>query len=75
MRHASRAAVLYFIFELTLPQQAAAYIDPGTTGMLSQVLYVLFYGALGLFFYLLRYVKQYFTNAKQVLVRWLGRRA
>ena len=29
-----------------LPRDAAAYIDPGTTGMMSQVLYVLFYGVL-----------------------------
>ena len=55
------------------PIDAAAYIDPGTTGMLSQVLYVLFYGALGVFFYFLRYIKQYFTNAKQNLLKWFGR--
>ena len=40
-----------------LPRDAAAYIDPGTTGMMSQVLYVLFYGVLGMFFYSLRFIK------------------
>lgn len=55
------------------PVDAAAYIDPGTTGMLSQILYVLFYGALGVFFYFMRHIKQYFTNAKQNLLKWFER--
>jgi hypothetical protein len=41
------------------------YIDPGTSGLLSQVLYVMFYGAFGLFFYMLRYIKQYVAQVKQ----------
>jgi hypothetical protein len=60
------------VFSLTLVGDALAYIDPGTTGMLAQVLYVLFYGALGVFLYSLRHIKQYLTHAKQVLVKWLG---
>jgi hypothetical protein len=60
------------IFSLTLVEQELAYIDPGTTGILSQILYVLFYGALGVFLYSLRHIKQYLTHAKQVLVKWLG---
>jgi hypothetical protein len=59
-------AVLYI---LLIAKPAAAYVDPGTTGMLSQILYVLFYGALGVFFYFLRYIKQYLANAKKFLVK------
>ena len=43
---------------------AYAYIDPGTTGLLSQVLYVLFYGALGVFLYFSRKIK---TSIAQLL--------
>jgi len=53
--------------------EAVAYIDPGTTGLLSQILYVLFYGALGVFFYFLRYIRQYMAKAKQFLLKLLSR--
>jgi hypothetical protein len=46
---------------------AEAYVDPGTTGMLSQLLYVLFYGFLGLFLYCLRYIKTIVARGRQVL--------
>jgi hypothetical protein len=52
--------------------EAMAYVDPGTTGLLSQILYVLFYSALGVFIYFLRYIKQYLTTARQFLVRLFG---
>jgi hypothetical protein len=56
-----------------LPREAAAYIDPGTTGMLSQVLFVLFYGVLGVFFYFLRYIKSWVARAKTFLAGLFGR--
>jgi len=56
-----------------LPRDAAAYIDPGTTGMLSQVLYVLFYGALGAFFYFLKYIKSWVGKAKIFIAGLFGR--
>lgn len=65
----------FFFLETALPRDAAAYVDPGTTGMLSQILYVLFYGALGVFFYCLRYVKGYIASLKDFLGRCLGRKA
>jgi hypothetical protein len=34
-----------------------------------QVLYVMFYGALGLFFYMLRYIKQYIAQVKEFLAK------
>ena len=56
-----------------LPRDAAAYIDPGTTGMMSQVLYVLFYGILGMFFYSLRYIKGWVARVRNVLAGIFGR--
>jgi hypothetical protein len=50
---------------------AEAYIDPGTTGMLSQLLYILFYGLLGVFLYCLRYIKQVLADGKQYLSKLL----
>jgi hypothetical protein len=60
---------------LSFPAPLAAYVDPGTTGMISQILYVLFYGALGVFLYSLRYIKQYFANAKLFVAKLFGRRS
>jgi hypothetical protein len=68
--------VFFFFVALmtTLSSVAWAYVDPGTTGMISQILYVLFYGALGIIFYFLRSIKQYITNAKQFFVKLIGGR-
>lgn len=63
---------MFFVFEMILPRQAAAYVDPGTTGLLSQILYVLFYGALGVFFYFLRCIKENVTNTKQFMAKLFG---
>jgi hypothetical protein len=72
---AVRSAFFLIFMATVLPRNAAAYVDPGTTGMLSQVLYVLFYGALGVFFYCLRYLKGYIANLKEFLARYFGRKA
>ncbi|MGH7875161.1 MAG: hypothetical protein ACREQO_23455 [Candidatus Binatia bacterium] len=60
------------LLHVVLATPAAAYVDPGTAGILSQVLYVLFYAALGLFVYLLRYIKQYMARAKQFVAGIFG---
>lgn len=67
----------FCVLTLTMatPVDGHAYVDPGTTGMLSQILYVLFYGALGVFIYLLRYVKQYLTTVKEFLAKLFCRRS
>jgi len=72
----ARGAVLgiCFLVLMALPQNAAAYVDPGTTGMLSQILYVLFYGALGVFVYFARYLKGSMTNLKGFLSKRFGRK-
>jgi hypothetical protein len=76
-----RAATSFFValawlaITALLPVEAHAYIDPGTTGMLSQILYILFYGALGVFLYMLRYIRSYLTAVKQFVARLLGRRS
>jgi hypothetical protein len=63
------AALMFLVFSgLFMPSAAHAYVDPGTTGLLTQLLYVLFYGALGVFFYCLRYIKQIVANGKQYFV-------
>ena len=54
---------------------ADAYIDPGTTGMLSQLLYVLFYGVLGIFLYSLRHIKQVLLDSKQYLAKVFGKKS
>lgn len=54
-------------------ETAEAYIDPGTTGLLSQVLYVLFYAALGLFLYCIQYIKRYMIAIKHLVLKLLGR--
>lgn len=55
---------------IVLPLSSAeAYVDPGTTGMVSQLLYILFYGFLGLFLYCLRYIKQFLTRGKQYVAK------
>ena len=59
--------------EFFLPSEAPAYIDPGTSGLLSQVLYVLFYSVLGVFFYFLRYIKSWVARAKSLLAGLFGR--
>jgi hypothetical protein len=63
------------VFDLLAATPVAAYVDPGTTGMLSQLLYVLFYGAVGAFFYFLRYAKGYLSKLKVFLARCVGRKA
>ena len=60
------------LLHMVLATPAAAYVDPGTTGMLAQVLYVLFYAALGLFVYLLRYIKQYVARTKRFVSEIFG---
>ena len=68
----ARIAIWLIAWGSILPGDAHAYIDPGTSGLLSQVLYVMFYSALGGFFYVFRYFKQYVAQAKQFLARRLG---
>ena len=60
---------VFIFFEAVVPRDASAYVDPGTTGMLSQILYILFYGALGILLYCLRYIKQYFAHVRQLCER------
>jgi hypothetical protein len=69
----ARLVVIGLILILMVPADALAYIDPGTTGMISQMLYVLFYGALGLFFYFLRQIKQYLSRLKESVAKLFGR--
>ena len=60
-----RMAIWLIAWGSILPRDAFAYIDPGTSGLLSQVLYVMFYGVLGVFFYMLRRLKSYLIRARE----------
>ena len=71
----ARITIIELMLILITPINTMAYIDPGTTGMISQMLYVLFYGALGLFFYFLRQIKGYLARTKDFLTKLLGRRS
>ena len=63
------AALMFLLYTgLLMPRPAHAYVDPGTTGLLTQLLYVLFYGAVGVFFFCLRHIKQIVANGKQYFV-------
>jgi hypothetical protein len=66
---------IFWIWGVIFPGNAAAYVDPGTTGMLSQILYVLFYGAVGVFFYCLRSITKYINSLKGYLAKCLGRKS
>ncbi len=66
-------AVIASAMQPMLVGEALAYIDPGTTGLLSQILYVIFYGVLAAFLYFFRYIKQCVANIKQIVLKLLGR--
>ena len=61
--------ILLLVF--LLPKRVDAYVDPGTTAMLSQLLYVLFYGLLAVFLYSIRYIKQIIANLRRYLFKTL----
>jgi hypothetical protein len=61
------------VFQLIVVGPAAAYIDPGTTGLVSQVLYVLFYGALAACLYFFRSLISFVTDLKEFLAKFFGR--
>ena len=67
------ALVFFLVFQLIVVGPAAAYIDPGTTGLVSQVLYVLFYGALAACLYFLRSLISFVTGLKEFLAKFFGR--
>ena len=67
------ALVFFCLFQLIAVGRAEAYVDPGTTGLLSQVLYVLFYGALAACLYFFRSLISCVTGLKESLAKFLGR--
>lgn len=74
LKHAVMVLVAGLLL-LVASENAAAYVDPGTTGMLSQILYILFYGAVGMSLFFLRSIKEKLTNAKQFLAKFFGGKA
>jgi len=58
---------------LLIPENIHAYVDPGTTGMLSQLLYLLFYGVLGVFLYSIRHVRTLVDRFRARVLKAWGR--
>jgi len=73
-RGRDRGAIWLVIWGIVLPGDALAYIDPGTSGMLSQVLYVMFYSALGVFLYMIRHFKSYLVRAREYFAKLFSHR-
>jgi hypothetical protein len=69
-----RALWLVALLQLLMPVRVEAYIDPGVSGLMAQFLYVLFYGALAIFFYFLQYLKSCLTSMKEFLAKLFSRR-
>ncbi|HEX6033293.1 MAG TPA: hypothetical protein VFY83_02620 [Anaerolineales bacterium] len=73
LRRSERLWVMLLI--VTFESRAAeAYIDPGTTGLLSQVMYVIFYAALAAFLCGIRYIKGFMLSITDHVLRLFGRR-
>jgi hypothetical protein len=66
-----RLSSLVLFSGLVIPFPADAYIDPGTTGLVTQLMYVLFYGFLGVFLFCIRYIKQIFLKPKKFVEKFL----
>ena len=67
------ALVFFCLLQLIVVGPAAAYIDPGTTGLVSQVLYILFYGALAACLYFFRSLISFVTGLKEFSAKFFGR--
>lgn len=60
---------LLCLLHLAVPGRADAYVDPGTSGLMSQFLYVLFYSGMALFFCFFRYLKSRLIALKEFLTK------
>jgi len=60
------------IFGLLVAFPAEAYIDPGTTGLVTQLMYVFFYGLLAAFLVCIRYIKQILLKPKKLFAKLFG---
>ena len=67
-----RLSSLFLFSGLVIPFPADAYIDPGTTGLVTQLMYVLFYGFLGVLLFCIRYIKQIFLKPKKFFAKFFG---
>jgi hypothetical protein len=73
LRRSKRFWVILLI--VTFESRAAeAYIDPGTTGLLSQVMYVIFYAALAVFLCGIRHIKGFMLSITDHVLRLFGKK-
>ena len=64
---------LLCLLHLAAPGRADAYVDPGTSGLMAQVLYILFYSGMALILCFFRHLKSRLTALKEFLTKLLFR--
>lgn len=69
MRVKQLGSIAVLVSVLLAAAKADAYVDPGTTGLVSQLLYVLFYSALAVFLYCFRYLKRFVADIRKNLAK------
>jgi len=69
VRRSAGVFALLALAQIAAPANAHAYIDPGTSGLMAQFLYVLFYGALAVFAYFFRSLKARLAALREFLVK------
>jgi len=72
-RRTLRVLWLLCLLHLVAAGRADAYVDPGASGLMSQFLYVLFYGGMAVFFYFFRHLKSRLTALKEFLTKLFSR--
>ncbi|GEM_PF-5905289 len=72
-RRIAAVFALLGLAQIAAPASAHAYVDPGTSGLMAQFLYVLFYGLLAVFAYFFRSLKSRVAALKDFLAKVLFR--
>lgn len=60
------------VYGLLVAVPVEAYIDPGTTGLVTQLMYVFFYGLLAVFLVCIRYIKQILLKPRKLIGKFFG---
>ena len=72
-RHALRVLGFTCLLHLVAAGRADAYVDPGTSGLMSQVFYILFYSGMALILCFFRHFKSRLNALKEFLTKLLFR--
>jgi len=63
------ALAFFCLLHLVAAGRAHAYVDPGTSGLMSQVFYILFYSGMALVLCFFRYLKSRLNALKEFLTK------